>query len=80
MSARKPVGIVAAAKAKSDARIAAFGVKNFATITAIAAEHCDVETLETRWAGHLDFHEVSAEGLRRALEAAFEAGRKAGSR
>ena len=51
-----------------------------AMLTAIALEHCGVETLETRNNDRLDFHDVSAEGLHRALETAYAAGLKAGSR
>lgn len=47
-----------------------------ALIAKIAAEHLDIETLETRSGDQLDFHNVSVWGLRAALEAAFEAGRK----
>lgn len=42
----------------------------------IAQKHLFVETLETRTC-HLDFFEVSVWGVRAALEAAFEAGKKA---
>jgi hypothetical protein len=45
--------------------------------TAIAREHLLVETLETRNRDHLDFHEVSVRGIADALEAAYQAGRKA---
>jgi hypothetical protein len=42
----------------------------------IAADKLGVETLETRGMDDLDFSEVSAAGLKAALEAAFEAGVK----
>ena len=45
-----------------------------ATISKIAADVLDIETLETRNADHLDFHLVSVWGLRRALKRAFDAG------
>ena len=45
--------------------------------TKIAKEHLDIETLEPRNSDGLDFHEVSVWGIRDALKAAFEAGRKA---
>jgi hypothetical protein len=43
----------------------------------IALDHLFIETLETRHSGRLDFHDVSVWGIKSALEAAFEAGRKA---
>lgn len=43
----------------------------------IAKEHLFIETLETQNSDRLDFHDVSVWGVRAALEAAFEAGRKA---
>lgn len=42
----------------------------------IAAEILRIETLETRNMDELDFHEVSVWGIKAALEAAYEAGRK----
>jgi len=50
-----------------------------ALLLSIAKRHTCFETLETRNSDSLDFHEVSAEGLRQALVAAYEAGRAAGS-
>lgn len=44
-------------------------------IEAIARRECDVETLETRGNDSLDFHDISVWELRKALEAAYEAGR-----
>ena len=44
--------------------------------TDIAREHLLVETLETRNADRLDFHEVSVQGIHTALTAAYEAGRR----
>jgi len=49
-------------------------------LLAIAKRHTIFETLETRNRDSLDFHEVSAEGLRRALADAYEAGRAAATR
>ncbi|XHR27629.1 MAG: DUF6900 domain-containing protein [Chthoniobacteraceae bacterium] len=45
--------------------------------TKIAKEILNIETLETRNSDGLDFHEVSVWEIRDALEAAYEAGRKA---
>lgn len=45
--------------------------------TQIAQRHLGVETLVTRNADSLDFHDVSAASIKAALEAAYEAGRKA---
>ncbi|MBX3659497.1 MAG: hypothetical protein KF740_13770 [Ramlibacter sp.] len=42
--------------------------------TAIARQHLDIETLVERRMDGLDFHEVGVVGLRRALQAAYEAG------
>ena len=41
----------------------------------IAERHLFLETLETRNADSLDFHEHAVWAIRSALEAAFEAGR-----
>ena len=46
---------------------------------AAAKEILDIETLETRNRDSLDFHSVSVWQLKAALEAAYEAGRRAGS-
>jgi len=43
----------------------------------IAREHLNIETLEERKSDSLDFHDVGVVGIRRALEAAYEAGRTA---
>ena len=43
----------------------------------IANEILGIETLETRNSDALDFHEVSVWSLKKALEAAYEEGRKA---
>jgi len=42
----------------------------------IAKEHLGVETLEVRGLDRLDFHDVGVVGIRKALEAAFELGKK----
>lgn len=47
-------------------------------ISLIAEKHLRIETLETRNADGLDFHDVAVWSIKDALEAAFEAGRKAG--
>lgn len=46
--------------------------------TQIAQHHLNIETLETRKSDGLDFHDVAVWSIKDALEAAFEAGRKAG--
>ena len=48
-----------------------------ATIDKIAREILDLETLETRNMDGLDFHELSVWEIRKALEAAYNAGREA---
>ena len=45
-------------------------------IQKIAADHLFIDTLETRNADSLDFHEVSVWGIKSALQAAFDAARK----
>lgn len=49
-------------------------------IAEIAKKQLRIETLETRNADSLDFHDVSVWGLRTALLCAFEAGRKSAQR
>ena len=49
-----------------------------ALILAIAERHLFLDTLETRKSDNLDFHEHAVWAIRSALEAAFEAGRRAG--
>lgn len=49
-----------------------------AVIKKIAREQLWLETLEVRNSDSLDFHELSVGQLQRALEAAYEAGRRAG--
>jgi hypothetical protein len=48
-----------------------------ATINEIAQRILRIDTLQTRKNDSLDFHEVAVWTLKEALEAAFEAGRKA---
>lgn len=48
-----------------------------ATLTKIAAELLQVDTLETQDIGSADFHELAVWNIKAALEAAFEAGRRA---
>lgn len=43
----------------------------------IAREQLCIDTLVEQRRDHLDFHEVSVNGLHRALQAAFDAGRLA---
>ena len=43
-------------------------------LTLIAQKHLGIETLQTRNADSLDFHEVAVWSIRGALEAAFAAG------
>ena len=45
----------------------------------IAKEHLRIETLTQRNSDSLDFHEVSVWGVAKALEVAFEAGKKEGA-
>ena len=45
------------------------------TISKIAREQMDIETLETRNRDSLDFHDVSVASVERALAAAYDAGR-----
>lgn len=47
---------------------------NCETLTAIAREHLDIETLQTRNRDQLDFHDVSVWSLTAALQQAYEAG------
>ena len=42
----------------------------------IARDILNIETLETRRSDRLDFHDLAVWSIRRALEAAFEAGRQ----
>ncbi|QDP54839.1 MAG: hypothetical protein Unbinned3891contig1000_37 [Prokaryotic dsDNA virus sp.] len=46
------------------------------TLEDIANKELDLETLETRKMDSLDFHELSVWEIKKALEAAYEAGRK----
>ena len=46
--------------------------------TKIAREHIFIETLEERKSDRLDFHNVSVWGVERALQAAYQAGLRAG--
>ena len=50
-----------------------------ALILDIAERHLFLDTLETRKSDSLDFHEHAVWAVRSALEAAFEAGRRAGT-
>ena len=45
------------------------------TIEKIAREILDLETLETRKMDSLDFHDIAVWEIRKALEAAYNAGR-----
>ncbi|XHR30397.1 MAG: DUF6900 domain-containing protein [Chthoniobacteraceae bacterium] len=55
---------------KRPAKIPRYAIK-------IAKELLDIETLETRNMDSLDFHELSVLEIRKALEAAYNAGREA---
>lgn len=44
----------------------------------IARVHLNVETLQEQGCDRLDFHDVSVEGIKRALNAAYDAGREDG--
>lgn len=46
------------------------------TLAEIAKEHLDLDTLETQGSDSLDFHDLSVDAIRAALEAAFAAGRR----
>ena len=50
-----------------------------ATIEKIAHEILDLETLETRNMDSLDFHDLAVWEIRKALEAAYNAGRDTGN-
>lgn len=47
------------------------------TITQIAVDRMEIETLERRWRDSLDFHEVSVWVLKEMLEKAYKAGMEA---
>lgn len=51
-----------------------------ALIAALAKEHLDVETLETRNSDRLDFHDVAVWNIKAALEAAYRAGQAAAAK
>lgn len=46
-------------------------------LTEIAREHLRIDTLQERKTDALDFHDVGVLSLRDALEAAYEAGKRA---
>ncbi|RYZ41525.1 MAG: hypothetical protein EOO71_11875 [Myxococcaceae bacterium] len=46
------------------------------TLERIAREEMSIETLEKRWSDSLDFHNVSVWGVKAALEAAYQAGKR----
>ncbi len=48
----------------------------YAALTNIARDILNIETLETRRSDRLDFHDLAVWSIRKALEAAFEAGRQ----
>ena len=48
-----------------------------ATVNEIAQRTLGIDTLETRKSDSLDFHDCAVWSIKEALEAAFEAGRKA---
>jgi hypothetical protein len=48
------------------------------TIEEIARKELLIDTLETQYSDSLDFHDCCVAGIKDALTAAFEAGRKAG--
>ncbi|MFA8329282.1 DUF6900 domain-containing protein [Burkholderia ubonensis] len=45
-----------------------------ALLAAIARQHLQVDTLQTRYSDRLDFHDCAVWVIRDALEAAFDAG------
>ena len=48
-----------------------------AMVNEIAQRILNIDTLQTRKSDSLDFHDVAVWSIKEALEAAFEAGRKA---
>ena len=46
-------------------------------LTEIATQILDIETLDTRKSDRLDFHELAVWQIKKALEAAYAAGREA---
>jgi hypothetical protein len=48
-----------------------------ATVNEIAQRILNIDTLQTRKSDSLDFHDCAVWSIKEALEAAFEAGRKA---
>ncbi len=61
-------------KAKTTKRTQAY---KDATVNEIAQRILNIDTLQTRKSDSLDFHDVAVWSIKEALEAAFEAGRKA---
>lgn len=47
------------------------------TLTTIARQTLDLETLDTRKRDALDFHDIAVWSIKEALEQAYEAGRQA---
>ncbi len=47
-----------------------------AALASIARDILNLETLDTRHRDRLDFHDLAVWSIRRALEAAFDAGRQ----
>jgi hypothetical protein len=45
-------------------------------LSEIATKNLDLETLDTRNSDRLDFHEISVWQIKKALEAAYAAGRE----
>lgn len=45
-------------------------------LTEIATQILDLETLDTRKSDRLDFHELAVWQIKKALEAAYDAGRE----
>jgi hypothetical protein len=69
------------AKARKARREAERAAELTALLTKIAVEHLLVdETLETRRSDGLDFHDNAVWSIKSALEAAYAAGLKAGSK
>ena len=50
-----------------------------ARLQRIAKQYLDLETLETRNADDLDFHDLAVWAIREALEAAYQAGVESGA-
>ena len=62
------------------AKIMKFKAKAKKLIEQIAKKHFNIETLKVRKSDRLDFHDVYVENMQAALEEAYQAGLKAGTK